>query len=198
MPPSESAHTLQEEKQHFDFTSEHFKPLDALANPQKALPNLPEPKARTFNNISEYANKTFKKSTSIQASSSSSSSSKSSNLLQPEIQRKFTQEQINSLVPTKKHKQLDNVLTLMDKADGPLLLLKRSLGQIVRILVMKFKSASASKLRVSWMTARLIAFDKHFNLILHDVIENSMDGLESKIDQLFLRGDSVILISDKV
>lgn len=178
--------------EYFDFTSERFRPLDALENPQKALPKLPEPKAKVFNNISEYANKTFKKSSMAQASTSKSSHVASV------IERKFTQEQINSLVPTKKHKQPDNVLTLMDKADGPLLLLKRSLGQTVKILVMKFKSCKTSRFKVSWMTARLIAFDKHFNLIIHNVIETAMDGsLSSKCDQLFLRGDSVILVCKK-
>lgn len=188
---SSTCHAANEESV-YDFTSENFKPLDSLKNPEKALPNLPQPKAKIFNNISEYANKTFQKSKMKPCTSSCSS------IVQPVIERKFTQEQINSLVQTKKYKQPDNVLTLMDKADGPLLLLKRSLEQTVRILVMKIKSSNCAKFKVSWLTGRLIAFDKHLNLIIHNVIESSPDCSACPIDQLFVRGDSVILISTKV
>lgn len=174
----------------FDFTSEHFQARDALAHPTESLSRLPEPRAKLFNNISEYANKTFKKS-AIEACSKKSKV----DLDPPVIERKFTQEQINALVPTKKPKQPENVLTLMEKVEGPLALLKRSLGKTVRVLMMKRKSCHKSRLKVSWISARLIAFDKHFNLILHNVIESVPESTQDVCDRLFLRGDSVVAVS---
>lgn len=189
--PSTATRGTPLDSKRFDFTSEHFRAQDALSHPAEGLNNLPEPRAKLFNNISEYANKTFKKS-AIEACSKKSNST----LSQPVIERKFTQEQIDALVPTKKPKEPENVLTLMDKVEGPLALLKRSLGQTVRILVMKKKSSQASRLRVSWVSARLIAFDKHFNLILHNVIEVIPSVSQEACDRLFLRGDSVIAVSN--
>ena len=193
--PSPSPSTSTESKaplnsKVFDFTSEYFRAEDALANPVESLTRLPEPRAKLFNNISEYANKTFKKS-AIEACTKKSKV----DLSQPVIERKFTQEQINALVPTKKPKQPENILTLMAKAEGPLALLKKSVGQTVRILVMKNKSSHKSRLKVSWMSARLIAFDKHFNLILHDVIELVPETTQDVCDRLFLRGDNVIAVA---
>ena len=203
-----------------DLTSRKFNPKAALSSShrQQVLSCLPCPSAKTFNNIAEYSSKTFGKK----------AVSKSSVTDVP-LERKFTQEQIEACRPReRKVREYTTVLTRMkcpnqvvsypeEKKEplkegnttscGPMHVLHESVGKRIKVLIRRRKFGPKD-CQFSWLTAQLIAFDKHHNLILNDIDEvvtkcsstttfEDQEKLTRKrhLKRMFLRGDSVQIIS---
>ena len=192
-----SAPLLAEEMKSFDFMGESFDPEAVLRDREKGLKGLPCPNAKTFNNLNEYSNKTFKKTATV------------SQRREAEPERKFTAEQVAACVrPERVVREQKTVLTRMQSQTGPLQLLSRSLGLRIRIRIRRRKAGPPGS-QFACLTGLLIAFDKHFNLILSDVDEvislmshkrpgvaqECVQQKDRHVSRLFVRGDSVLIVS---
>lgn len=180
-----------------DFTAETFDASIALHDRENGLKSLPCPNAKTFNNLDEYSNKTFKKTPVL------------NQRREPEPERKFTAEQVAACArPERPEREVKTVLTRMQSATGPLHLLTRSMG--LRIMVrIRRRKAGPPGAQFACLTGLLVAFDKHFNLILRDVDEvirlmshkdqgvrqECIHQKERHVNRLFVRGDSVVIVS---
>jgi len=181
-----------------DFTSSAFDPVEALSNYLTAIKFLPCPNVKTFNNLDEYSKKTFKRQEDQPCEVPGA---------QP--RRQFTAEQraacanrIRSAQPS------STVLTRMENVSGPLDLFHRAKGLRIKLLIRRKKGGPEDS-QFSWLSALLIAFDKHFNLILNDVDEvisvhrdrllsnDSRQQRHRHCHRLFVRGDSVVIVSFK-
>jgi len=187
-----------------DLTSKNFDASTALGDHktrQEVLSLLPCPSAKTFNNLNEYSIKTFKKDVCPVTPSSLP------------LQRQFTQEQVDAVKAVKKRKPMSNVLTRMQclvKCCGPMHVLHQSIGRRILILIRRRKFGPPDS-QFSWLSALLVAFDRHQNLVLHDVLETvsklrpkSETRLQSEQEKgrrkrhfkrLFVRGDSIQVVS---
>jgi small nuclear ribonucleoprotein (snRNP)-like protein len=176
-----------------DFTSPQFDAAKALAD-SNAAKRLPCPNAKTFNNLDQYFQKTFKKQVPIHQRTTT-------------IDRQFTEQQkIACLKPVREsNRQHTNVLSKMNRESGPLTLLSNRLGKRVRILIRRRKVGPLLS-QFAWLNALLAAFDKHLNLVIYDVDEMirikhvkstgiTFDKRERHSKQLFVRGDNVIIVS---
>lgn len=192
-----SALSLEEDLKSFDFIGESFDAEAVLRNREKGLKCLPCPNAKTFNNLNEYSNKTFKKTAT------------GSQHREPEPQRKFTAEQVAACVrPERVVREQKTVLNQMQTQSGPLQLLSRSIGLRIRIQIRRRKAGPPGS-QFACLTGMLVAFDKHFNLILSDVDEvirlmshketgvaqQCIQQKERHVSRLFVRGDSVVIVS---
>lgn len=183
----------------FDFVGESFEAGAVLRDREKALKRLPCPNAKTFNNLNEYSNKTFKKTATV------------SQCRQPLPERKFTAEQVAATVrPEPVVREVPTVLSRMRSQTGPLQLLTRSIGLRIRVRIRRRKAGPPGS-QFACLTGQLVAFDKHFNLILSDVdehirfrlmshqqsdvTEQSMRQTDRHHSRLFVRGDSVVIVS---
>lgn len=192
-----SASQSGDHQKSFDFTGESFDAQAVLRDKERGLKGLPCPTAKTFNNLDEYSKKTFKKTAAISQRRDA----------QPE--RKFTSEQVAACVkPERVIRDQKTVLTSMQSQSGPLQLLTRSLGHRIRIRIRRRKAGPPGSQFAS-LTGLLVAFDKHFNLILSDVDEvislmsHKSPGMRQEcvqrkdrhVSRLFVRGDSVVIVS---
>ncbi|RWS13035.1 U7 snRNA-associated Sm-like protein LSm11 [Dinothrombium tinctorium] len=179
-----------ERKSHdsLNFESEQFDALKALhAEDQQLM--IPVPNAKVFNNLDEYSRKSFGNA-SIAVHSSQSS------LKRESFRRLFTAEQM-ATVSTKTWKEPPNVLSKMQQRIGPLSLLTKCLNKRTKVLIRRRRRTENESERFFWLTALLIAFDKHFNLVLYDVdekCESKCDLTERHFNKLFVRGDNVVLV----
>lgn len=180
-----------------DFTSPHFNASKALTD-KDASQRLPCPNAKTFNNLDEYYKKTFQRQIPIGQRSSSF-----------KIDRQFTEEQkaacLKPVATSDGNDHLTNVLTNMKREVGPLTLLSNCLGKRIKVLIRRRKVGPLLS-QFAWLSALLIAFDKHFNLVIYDVDETirikrvtstqtTFETKERHSKKLFVRGDNVILVS---
>lgn len=181
----------------FDFTGESFDAGAALCDREKGVKSLPCPNAKTFNNLNEYSNKTFKKAQT------------QSQRRDAEPERRFTAEQVAACVrPEPVQRQVQTVLTRMQSTTGPMHLLTRCMGLRISIRIRRRKAGPPGS-QFACVTGLLVAFDKHLNLILRDVDEvislmsHKQPGLmqqcihqkERHVSRLFVRGDSVVIVS---
>lgn len=173
-----------------DFTSSKFDPQFALENVNESLTRLPCKNAKVFNNLDEYYKKTFVKSFPA--------AKQKEVFVEPD--RKFTAQQIEACKrPINSNwKESPDVLKRMHQAMGPLSLLKKLLGQRIKLSIRRRKLGPVSS-HFEQVLGQLVSFDKHLNLILLDVDRVVLLGKEKKkerhCDQLFLRGDNIIFVS---
>lgn len=177
------------DKSKLDFTSSKFDPNVALQNVNEALACLPCKNAKTFNNLDEYYKKTFVKSVVT--------SKQKQVIVEPD--RKFTPQQIEACKrPSNSNwKESPDVINRMSKAVGPLSLLKKLLGQRIKLSIRRRKIGPVNS-HYEQVSGQLVSFDKHLNLILLDVDRVVLMGKEKKerhCDQLFLRGDNIIYVT---
>lgn len=190
----------------YDFVSESFDAVLCLKNPRVALPKLPYPNAKIFNNLDEYYKKTFKRSQSM--------TGKKLSLAAPEYSmpdRKFTAQQISECSlnkikynqSKKEFKEPKNVLTI--NSTGPQSLLSKCMGKRIRLMIRRRRGGPLLS-QFSWISCLLVSYDKHFNLIVFDsdeVIQYKkghsdnccIQKLERHSSKLFIRGDNLVLIS---
>lgn len=224
---SQKEHDTEKDPRILDFTSCKFNPSAVLSSENRTKVKIPCPNAKTFNNIAEYSNKTFGRK-----------ASNNNNVTTAPIERKFTAEQIAATIkPERKKKDISTVLSRMmcsmtveDDVEqkekkpevteavqrersscGPIHVLHEAKGKRVRMMIRRRKFGPIDS-QFAWMTGLLIAFDKHHNLILHDVdefvskkssvmttpVQDEKDHKERRrrhIKRIFLRGDSIQIIS---
>ena len=187
--------TTSDDNEKLNFLSPQFDASVALTE-ASCTARLPCPNAKTFNNIDEYFNKTFKKQPDDKSQITHDDNGVPV--------RKFTQEQIASVVkPKVEWKDPGNVLTLMKCQNGPMSVLQQCVGKRIRVLLRRRKLGDSGN-HFAWLSALLIAYDKHMNLVIYDVDE--IIGLHRKMTndsalakhskKLFVRGDNIIIISN--
>lgn len=188
---------------------------------------LPTPSAQIFNNLDEY----FKRScpqkrhepNQIDQLKKGLLSSKYDPppernfdriLLKPECDPRQVTSSSSSVVDNSKDAQQQKIIKrskpdVLSKADklheasGPLYQLKKFLNTNVCVLVRRRRTVPFVS-RVIQLDGKLIMFDAHFNILLHDVEESfkysTPDGRLEKRGRLkkklFVRGDNIILVCE--
>ena len=195
--------------------AEDLDPAEVLLLADKQQSNLlvqiPVPEARVFNNLAEYYSRTFAK--------------KKQEEHKPPPSTVMDQQQMSATKrplqpppepgPSKPRRgpkrDSRSVLDKMaEQQQGPLSLLYRAMTSDslrVRILVRRRKAKPLRTERFSWINGHLAAFDKHLNLALreaveeydHQLLEDNNEvvvvGVRKHTPQLFVRGDTVVLVS---
>ena len=169
---------------------------------------IPVPEARVFNNLDEYYKSSFQKKIQIEGKNQPKNPA---NLYERNVAF-FHKENSNSTeTPRRRSRELTDVIKKMEQAKkGPLSLLYDSMDKIVKILIRRRKACLLRDERFSWLTGRLIAFDKHFNLVIDDALEtyrhqtksSSMDNsnkttiriINKQSKQMVIRGDNIVFI----
>jgi small nuclear ribonucleoprotein (snRNP)-like protein len=219
-----------------DFTSTKFNASVALSPENRRNLKLPVPNAKTFNNIAEYSNKTFGRKTSNSNAVTAApierkfTAEQIAAVAKPEPKKKEINTvltrmicSLNVIQKDDKEDVKDRQITIDElemttndtpkspsghKSCGPIHLLHEAQGKRVRILIRRRKFGPSDS-QFSWMTALLIAFDKHHNVILHDVDEfiskkssvmttlheDDKEKRKRHIKRVFLRGDNIQIIS---
>lgn len=170
-----------------DFLSEEFSPEIVLNLPDDKI-NLPVPDAKLFNNLDEYALKSFP------AKRPSSNPNEQTDLdilrKQNEIRDRMKEKII--LLDSKRKKQSNyvphTVLNLMNKSENGL---GRFLDKRIRIFIRRRRKSKHPCEQYACLFGQLMFFDRHWNLILADVIEtmqyvndrSNFNNLEQKFNE---------------
>lgn len=186
-----------------NFESECFNALQVLTVEEKLI-KLPVEKAKLFQNLVEYENKSFPKKSNILLKSEKKEETKEEVKKPREMPYSGGYE-----LPfvSKPRKELKNVLTKMYDNDGPISLLSKCLNKRIRVILRRRKLTIDNCDTFATLFGHLVAFDRHFNIILKDVQEFvkilNQDNLKSKnafprersLKFIFIRGANVVLIS---
>ena len=186
-----------------DFESESFDPNAALSSDDDSI-KLPVPNAKIFNNLDEYFLKSFSQIKSLKPPKSPPK----------EIKRNFDRiliasgsQSSSASQSSLRRRELPTILTRMKQSSGPMSILYKSLNNRINILIRRRKASPIFSGRFARLNGLLIAFDKHCNLVMSDVDEKyqkyksktdlTVVHVNNHVNQLFIRGDNVILISLK-
>ena len=184
---------LNQQKVDLFLDSEEFDPNLALFGGENYSVQVPVPEAKVFNNLAEYYSKTFPKKSESSAKESHTNVARFS---------KWTSRGVDNT-----EKRAYNPISVFDKmklSKGPISILYCSLNNQIKVLVRRRKNCFLREERFCWINGTLLAFDKHFNLALKDVCEQftHRDNVKETIvkikklsNQLFIRGDNIILVS---
>ncbi|XP_027198403.2 uncharacterized protein LOC113792687 [Dermatophagoides pteronyssinus] len=182
---------------------------------------IPVSEAKIFNNLDEYYKSSFQKKIAIQESKNQPK--KPANLYERNVEFFYQKQDESTTTETTsrrniRSRELTDVIKKMEQSKkGPLSLLYQSMDKIIKILIRRRrKSCLLREEKFSWITGRLIAFDKHFNLVIEDAIETyhhqrprqiksstidnkSTDNIQIQIinkqsRQLLIRGDNIVMI----
>ncbi|KAH9417475.1 LSM domain [Dermatophagoides pteronyssinus] len=182
---------------------------------------IPVPEAKIFNNLDEYYKSSFQKKMSIQESKNQPK--KPANLYERNVEFFYQKQDESTTTETtsrnRRSRELTDVIKKMEQSQkGPLSLLYQSMDKIIKILIRRRrKSCLLREEKFSWITGRLIAFDKHFNLVIEDAIEtyhhqrrrqiksSTIDNkstnnsiqiqiINKQSRQLLIRGDNIVMI----
>nr|XP_027198403.1 small nuclear ribonucleoprotein Sm D-like protein [Dermatophagoides pteronyssinus] len=181
---------------------------------------IPVPEAKIFNNLDEYYKSSFQKKMSIQESKNQPK--KPANLYERNVEFFYQKQDESTTTETtsrnRRSRELTDVIKKMEQSQkGPLSLLYQSMDKIIKILIRRRrKSCLLREEKFSWLTGRLIAFDKHFNLVIEDAIEtyhhqrqqiksSTIDNkstnnsiqiqiINKQSRQLLIRGDNIVMI----
>ena len=171
---------------------------------------IPFPNAKVFNNLAEYYSKTLAKKKNEAEQNVEEKQDISMRLMNTPGSSRFADfkfKRDNNIIQSKKPKKIiTNVIEKMTNATGPLSILYRSISKQINILVRRRKMSTLREERFSWITGQLIAFDRHINLALTNVIEQyrykSNNSTVTKgvlirkfSRQLFVRGDNIVLVT---
>jgi small nuclear ribonucleoprotein (snRNP)-like protein len=175
-----------------NFESQSFDAKSALLNDNIEV-TVPVSDAPIFNNIEEYKRKTLSKTNAIKLLESKNKSKTEDKLMVRSTKL------VETLTAPKPAKQLSTVLTRMRQQKGPLDVLYRAINNRIKVLIRRRKRCEIFDGRFGWIKGLLIAFDKHYNLVLTDVDEThniikSNQNIEicNHIRQLFVRGDNEV------
>ena len=178
-----------------DFLSNDFNAEIVLKLPDNEI-ELPAPNAKLFNNLDEYALKSFP----------SKKPSRSSSKLQTELDilRKQTEikerlkEKIQSL-DSKKNRRLDRPLpkTISNFMNDNDLGLKNCLNKRVRIFLRRRRKSKHPCEQYACLFGQLMFFDRHWNLILSDVNETMQFVNEELNEELNETLNDKLVVGDK-
>lgn len=173
-----------------ELDAEDMDPNLVLFGDENISVKIPVPNAIVFNNLDEYYKNAFNKKNSEQI--------KNKNIGNPS---NTIRENIAFNVITKGRPKLPDVIQKMNN-QGPLSILYLSIKKQIKVLIRRKKLCPFHE-RFAWLTGELVAFDKHFNIILKNSLEtyrkktNSVDQykiINKKSEQTFIRGDNVVII----
>lgn len=170
-----------------DFLSNDFNPELVLQLPEDAV-ELPVPDAKIFNNLSEYALKSFpaKKPSTVSATKSEPAEQTDLDILRRQYEIK---ERMKSQIVVLDSKQarlqarqmeVKTVLSLMESDESGL---GKFLNSRLRIFVRRRRKSKHPCERYACLFGQLMFFDKHWNLILSDVSETMQFVSESHTEQ---------------
>lgn len=161
-------------KEQLDFLSDEFDPLTALKSSSDQV-RLPVPDAKVFNNLDEYALKSFPSKKSDQATSSGKQSDLDLLRRQNEIRERMKEKIVQLDAKKKPRKREDNqprtILTPLSKSDGNRLSLEKFLNKRLRIFIRRRRKSKHGCEQYACVFGQLMFYDKHWNLILSDVNE---------------------------
>lgn len=105
--------------------------------------------------------------------------------------------------PKKSKADLFTRLEQLDQSKGPLSHLKKNVDKVVKVLIRRRRKVPYISRTIEYK-GTLVLFDKHMNLYLRDVIESFKYQIGGKLmkrarhrDRMFIRGDNVILVSER-
>ena len=175
-----------------DFLSDDFNPELVLQMPEDAI-ELPVPNAKIFNNLDEYALKSFpsKKPSATAAGAESKQTDLDILRRQHEIKERM-KGQIEVLSSKKwrnEDREVKTVLNLMECDESGL---GKLLNKRLRIFVRRRRKSKHPCERYACLFGQLMFFDKHWNLILSDVSETMQfvnQSAEGEYEEGELEGD---------
>ncbi|UXI17207.1 hypothetical protein NH340_JMT03150 [Sarcoptes scabiei] len=195
------------EKIEINLDAEDLDPELLLFGGDRVHINIPVPEAPVFNNLDEYYRKSVHKRNEslLNSGPKQNSSSVVKEIENKRLLNSIRNEKVIKSTP-KNISKLTDVIQKMSNEHGPLSILYRSLNSSIKVLVRRMKASNLREERFSWITGHLMAFDKHFNLILMNVIESYRHQMREKKNheiylikkstkQLLIRGDNIILIN---
>ncbi|XP_057665701.1 U7 snRNA-associated Sm-like protein LSm11 [Diorhabda carinulata] len=140
-----------------DFFSNKFDPLLALSTRNIKLPGL---KVKKYDNLAAYTS-------AIDKEKNPGNYTKKKVVEQESviIERRWKEHQLP--IPSTKNRKVKNIFTKMEKACGPLEMLKRCVDEEFKV---KIYTRNDREVR-GYCIAYVIAFDKHFNMALKEVTE---------------------------
>ncbi|XP_028128186.1 U7 snRNA-associated Sm-like protein LSm11 [Diabrotica virgifera virgifera] len=142
-----------------DFSSDQFNPLLALNTPNLSIPCT---SAKRYDNLSAYESAINKANNPEQYAKKSEKIKQDTET----IVRRWKEHQLP--VPTTKSIRYSrNILSKMEKTEGPLKLLKKCVDEKLQI---KVYTRNDREVR-GYCLAHIVAFDKHFNMALEGVTE---------------------------
>ncbi|KAI2805486.1 hypothetical protein RDWZM_008742 [Blomia tropicalis] len=187
-----------------DLADEVIDPNEVLFN-DNVVVNVPAPEAKTFNNLAEYYSKTFGKKNEEKFEQNINERLNTASTSMERFANFKLKQNDETEVPRMKRRTKSNlcIFDKMNQSTGPLSILYRSMGKQLKIFVRRRKICSSKEERFSWLTAHLVAFDRHLNLALQDVVETFSHQLNSKHSvmiqkrtrQMLIRGDNVVLVT---
>ena len=165
-----------------DFLSAEFDAERVLQTPENAL-ELPVPNAKIFNNLDEYALKSFPSKRPVASSTARAIEPTDLDILrrQHEIKERMRSqiEVLDSKQAKARARQVKNVLSLMESDESGL---RKFLNSRLRIFVRRRRKSKHPCERYACLFGQLMFFDKHWNLILSDVSETMQFVSQSPAD----------------
>ncbi|XP_015789411.1 U7 snRNA-associated Sm-like protein LSm11 [Tetranychus urticae] len=202
-----------------DFESDKFDPLTVLTADVKLL-TIPDPKAKTYNHLEEYERKSGAKQLGLLGEIEQGTSSKAATVSSTEVKlfddglkfnRKAREEELKkTLTPVvRSKKNQKSVLSIMNSdVAGPVAFLFKCVNQRVKVVIRRRRIVFQNHDQYAHLFGNLVAFDKHYNLVLSDVVErislkSDDKNIEKNLPQnkrrtfktIFIRGSNVIFVS---
>lgn len=174
-----------------ELDAEDMDPKLVLFGDDNISVKIPVPNAIVFNNLDEYYKNAFNKKNAEQKIKNKNAGNPSNKV----------RENIAFNIKSKGRPKLPDVIQKMNN-QGPLSILYTSIKRQIKVLIRRKKLCSFNE-RFVWLTGELVAFDKHFNIILKNSLEtyrkktSAVDQyriINKKSEQTFIRGDNVVII----
>ncbi|XP_074599852.1 uncharacterized protein LOC141854168 [Brevipalpus obovatus] len=181
-----------------NFTSDQFDPVEVLRADIGSI-TLPKPDAIAFNNLSEYEQKSFAKTTA-----SNQPVSKAKQKVKPGSKSEETIKMIeNTMVTVPVRKESKTVLTICRDIQGPLAFLRGCMNKRIRVMLRRRKINFQGLHRFSNLYGYLIIFDKHGNLVMSHATERikltnpaEQEGeICRRHGTIFVRGSNIVLVT---